>query len=458
MEHLLRKYSAQARTREASYVTFNMTRHIVENDLIGVGAGPANLSLSALLSTARERGLTSARAAFLEKNPAVFWHSGQIFPGTLMQTEFYRDLVTPIDPTNRFSFLNFLKVNGRLDQFFCSSTIYPTRREFEDYFNWVARQMADVLFATNVHSVDYNPETNLFVVEVENETQPQWRYESKHIVLGCGAGPKSTNASLSGRVVDVSALLAFDFPNSLRRVLVVGGGQSAAECVNYLLDQYAETETQITWVTSETEFRALDISNFSRETYSASYTSAFAALPKPYREKIIHDDRSVASGITPLVAQALYQRLYRLKYFTPPGTANPSVHVQANTEVLEIRDEAKGAMVTARSLPTGQTSVDVFDCVILCTGLDDETVFHSPIIGAQLKGRIGKDDESNGYAIAWDGPPDRMIFVQSQNKITHGLGDANFVTAPARNACILNSITGKEIYRVDDDDRLVALR
>src|ERR1700730_14379325 len=66
MEHLLRKYSAQARTREASYVTSNMTRHIVENDLIGVGAGPANLSLSALLSTARERGLTSVRAAFLE--------------------------------------------------------------------------------------------------------------------------------------------------------------------------------------------------------------------------------------------------------------------------------------------------------------------------------------------------------------------------------------------------------
>jgi lysine/ornithine N-monooxygenase len=150
--------------------------------------------------------------------------------------------------------------------------------------------------------------------------------------------------------------------------------------------------------------------------------------------------------------------LYRLKYFTPPGTANPSVHVQANTEVLEIRDEAKGAMVTARSLPTGQTSVDVFDCVILCTGLDDETVFHSPIIGAQLKSRISKNEESNGYAIAWDGPHDRMIFVQSQNKITHGLGDANFVTAPARNACILNSITGKEIYRVDDDDRLVALR
>jgi lysine N6-hydroxylase len=228
--------------------------------------------------------------------------------------------------------------------------------------------------------------------------------------------------------------------------------------VNYLLDQYAETETQIIWVTSETSFRALDTSNFSRETYSASYARDFAALPKPFREKIIHDDLSVANGITPLFAQALYQRLYRLKYFTSPGAANPSVHVQANTEVLEIHDETNGARVTARSLPTGETRVEVFDCVILCTGLDDETVFHSPIIGAQLKSRISQNEVSSGYAIAWDGPSDRMIFVQSQNTLTHGLGDASFVTAAARNACILNAITGQEIYRIDDDDRLVALR
>lgn len=66
----------------------------MENDLIGIGAGPANLSLAALLTTARERGLTSLRSTFFEKNQAIFWHSGQMFPGTLMQTEFYRDLVT----------------------------------------------------------------------------------------------------------------------------------------------------------------------------------------------------------------------------------------------------------------------------------------------------------------------------------------------------------------------------
>ena len=50
-----------------------------------------------------------------------------------------------------------------------------------------------------------------------------------------------------------------------------------------------------------------------------------------------------------------------------------------------------------------------------------------------------------------------MIFVQSQNKKTHGLGDTNFVTAAGRNASILNSIAGEEIYKIDNDDRLVTL-
>ena len=429
----------------------------MENDLVGVGAGPANLSLAALITSARERGLTSVKSRFFERNQAISWHSGQLFPGTLMQTEFYRDLVTPIDPTSRFSFLNYLKSNGRLDQFLCTSGICPSRREFEDYFNWVAKQLADVVLATDVTSVEYSPETNLFIVQTENESRVQM-YESKHIVFGCGPQPCSAiPSSKAGRVVHVSALLAFNFPNPSHRVLVIGGGQSAAECINYLLDQHASVEMHITWVTRDTSFRALDKGNFSRETYSASYGHAFAPLQSQLREKIIHDDRSVANGITPEIAQALYQRLYYLKHFPSPVMGPPSVHMQSNTEVLEIRDEAKGAVVTARALATGQTSAQVYDCVILCTGFDDKSVLDSPVVGSQLKRRINKNEGPDGYAISWDGPRDRMIFVQSENKKTHGIGDTNFVTAPARNASILNSIAGEEIYKIDYDDRLVAL-
>jgi lysine N6-hydroxylase len=423
-------------------------------DLIGIGVGPANLSLAALLTTARERGLSSLSAAFLERNSAIFWHSRQMFPGTLLQTEFYRDLVTPIDPTSRFSFLNYLKSNARLEQFFCSSTIYPTRQEFEDYFNWAAAQIADIVFGVAVDSVDYDPKTNLFIVQAGSHGS----YASKHIVLGYGAETKSSvEAQPHGRVVDVSTLLSFNFPDPLQRVLVVGGGQSAAECINFLLDENRSAATQITWVTSETAFRALDMSNFSREAFSASYAHEFAALPQALKEKIICDDKSVANGISPVAAQSLYQRLYRLKYLPPFGNV-PSVHVQANTEVLEIVEDAKGASVTMRALPTGQTNSDTYDCVILCTGLDEDTVLDSPLIGPELRGRISNSEAPDGFALAWDGPKDRMIFIQSHNRKTHGLGDASFVTAPGRNASILNSITGKLIYRIDHNDKLLSLR
>ena len=427
----------------------------MERDLIGVGVGPANLSLASLLVTARERGLTSITATLFECEVTVFWHSLQMFPGSLMQTEFYRDLVTPIDPTSKFSFLNYLKAQARLDQFFCSSTIYPTRREFEDYFRWVAGQIGDVIFGVAVNGVDYDAKKNLFVVDAET----YGRCETKHIAFGCGARPRSrVEVSRSDRIVDVSRLLTFTFPEMLNRILVVGGGQSAAECLNHLLDRFSERPVRIDWVTSETSFRGLDTSNFSRETFSIAYAQMFSSLSSEARERINQDDKSVANGMTPLYAQTLYQRLYRLRHYPPSDNTSPVVHVRANTEVVETREEPAGVSVTAHIVSTGKTDVIVYDCVILCTGLDDQTILASSIIGPELRRRLHKNQDRAGYAVTWDGPPDRMIFVQSQNKVTHGLGDASFVTAAGRNAAILNSIAGREIYKIDESDLLVALK
>jgi lysine N6-hydroxylase len=431
---------------------------MLENDLVGVGAGPTNLSLAALTETPRVRGLIQFQSKFLEKNRAIQWHAGQLFPGTLMQTEFYRDLVTPIDPTSSFTFLNYLKAHQRLDQFFCSEYICPTRREFEDYLSWVARQLPDVIFGSNVTFVDYDPETNGFVIDAESG-QERTRYTSRHIVLGCGSTPESTIANRKGaRVVHVSDLLTFEFPEPLQSVLIVGSGQSGAECVNFLLDRFAEVEVQITWITHETAFRSLDKGNFSREAYSAGYGMSFARLPAALREKTIREESNIAYGITPELTKALYQRLYSLKHLNERDTSCPTVQMQANVEVIEVRNDAEAALVAARDLELGETRTVFYSCVVLCTGFEDQSVFDSSMIGPQLKSRIGRRDDRLDYAVPWDGPLDRMIFVQSENIKTHGLGDANFVTAPGRNARILNTITGKEIYSIDQMDRLVGVR
>jgi lysine N6-hydroxylase len=350
--------------------------------------------------------------------------------------------------------MNYLKAQARLDQFFCSSTIYPTRCEFEDYFRWVAGQIGEVIFGVEVDCVDFDAIKNLFVVDAGTHG----RCVTKHIVFGSGARPRSSvEMSQSDRIVDVSRLLAFTFPQTLNRILVVGGGQSAAECLSYLLDRFSERPVRIDWVTGDTSFRALDTSNFSRETFSTAYAQMFSSLNSEARDKINQDDKAAANGIPPLYAQALYQRLYRLRYFPPPK-AYPVVHVRANTEVVEAREESNGVSVAAHIVSTGKTDVVVYDCVILCTGLDEGTILESSIIGSELRRRLHKNQDRDGYAVSWDGPPDRMIFVQSQNKATHGLGDTSFVTAAGRNAAILNSIAGREIYKIDESDLLVALK
>jgi lysine N6-hydroxylase len=306
-----------------------------------------------------------------------------------------------------------------------------------------------------VNCVDYDAIKDLFVVDAG----AHGRCETKHIVFGCGARPRSrVEVSRSDRIVDVSRLLAFTFPEMLNRILVVGGGQSAAECLNYLLDKFSERPVRIDWVTSETSFRGLDTSNFSRETFSIAYAQMFSRLNSGARERINQEDKSVANGMTPLYAQKLHQRLYRLRHYPPWDKTVPVVHVRANTEVVEAREERAGVSVTAHIVSTGKPDVVVYDCVIFCTGLEDGTILESSIIGPELRRRLHKNQDRAGYAVTWDGPPDHMIFVQSQNKVTHGLGDASFVTAAGRNAAILNSITGREIYKIDESDLLVALK
>jgi hypothetical protein len=149
------------------------------------------------------------------------------------------------------------------------------------------------------------------------------------------------------------------------------------------------------------------------EAFSSAYAKAFSSLKTAPRAKINRDDKSVANGMLPLYAQSLYQRLYRLRHLPPPDQAHPAVHVQANTEVLEARDEPAGVSVKARIVSTGKTDVAVYDSVILCTGLDDETILESSVIGPELRRRLQKEQDHDGYAVTWDGPSDRMIFVQS---------------------------------------------
>ncbi|WP_258196206.1 lysine N(6)-hydroxylase/L-ornithine N(5)-oxygenase family protein [Paraburkholderia sp. GV072] len=78
-------------------------------DLVGIGIGPANLSLAALLRPHQE-----IKAQFFDKRSEFQWHSGLMLPQAALQVPYLKDLVSLVDPTNELSFLSFLVKHKRL--------------------------------------------------------------------------------------------------------------------------------------------------------------------------------------------------------------------------------------------------------------------------------------------------------------------------------------------------------
>jgi len=76
---------------------------MIKYDVVGIGVGPANLSLAALLT--KTPHLTSR---FIEKQANFVWHAGMLLPKSNLQVSHLKDLVTLVDPTNPYSYINYL--------------------------------------------------------------------------------------------------------------------------------------------------------------------------------------------------------------------------------------------------------------------------------------------------------------------------------------------------------------
>ncbi|MEM5462002.1 SidA/IucD/PvdA family monooxygenase, partial [Paraburkholderia phytofirmans] len=63
-------------------------------DVIGIGIGPFNLSLAALIQP------TALRALFFEKRIEFSWHPGLMLPQSQLQVSPLKDCVTLVNPTS----------------------------------------------------------------------------------------------------------------------------------------------------------------------------------------------------------------------------------------------------------------------------------------------------------------------------------------------------------------------
>jgi lysine N6-hydroxylase len=117
-------------------------------DLIGVGIGPFNLGMAALLDNKEE-----IEGIFFEESSSFNWHPGMLIEGADLQVPFLADLVTFADPTSKYSFINYLHKHNRLYTFYFFNRFDIPRREYNDYAQWVAGQLDNCRFNKRVVDV-----------------------------------------------------------------------------------------------------------------------------------------------------------------------------------------------------------------------------------------------------------------------------------------------------------------
>ncbi|MEP0454112.1 MAG: SidA/IucD/PvdA family monooxygenase, partial [Roseibium sp.] len=130
-------------------------------DLIGIGIGPFNLSIAALLDS-----MPKMNAVFFDQKPEFVWHAGLMFPGSILQTSFLKDLVTPVLPTSSHSFVNYLVEQKRFYDFMAGRFTGVSRTEFSSYMAWVAHRLPSTRWDSGVREVGFDGEA--FLVELDN--------------------------------------------------------------------------------------------------------------------------------------------------------------------------------------------------------------------------------------------------------------------------------------------------
>ncbi|MBD1371879.1 lysine N(6)-hydroxylase/L-ornithine N(5)-oxygenase family protein [Hazenella sp. IB182357] len=420
-------------------------------DLIGIGLGPFNLGLAAMLTK-----VPTINALFFEQKPEFDWHPGLLIEGTTLQVPFFADLVTMADPTSPYTFLNYLKEHNRLYHFYFLERFLIPRREYNHYCQWVSKQLDALRFSSEVVSVVHHESKSpaLFEVTVKDtQTQAITTYWAKDVVIGVGSVPTIPipHENLSNDHVFHSAnfLQRFDELTTAESITVIGSGQSAAEVFLTLLQAQPEHGYRIDWFTRSSGFFPMEYSKLGLEHFSPDYIDYFFQLPQAERDALFKRQGLLYKGISASTIATIYELLYERTV----GEASPPVRLLAHTEVQNIVQTQEAGRITYELSCYHKEQKTAFthdsDRIVMATGyqhkLPSFIASLDPFIDWDAQGRYQVDAV---YQVQSTKQTSNRIFVQNGELHTHGIGAPDLGLGAHRNAVIINQLTGTEFYPV----------
>ena len=434
-------------------------------DLIGIGLGPFNLSLAALLANQ-----PNVSSKFFEQKRGFNWHASMILPHTRLQVSFLADLVTLIDPTSTYTFLNYLHTQQRLLKFYFLEDDAIYRKEYNHYCQWVASQLNSLVFDAYVVNVAFTTEGDGFEVTVCEHGKHQ-TYTAKNIVIGTGSQPTlpsflqpiaKQNPQRCMHTADYSNnfdLSAIQRHDNLAKVLVLGSGQSSAEVYRALFDQQLDKNNkarfQLDWMTRSAGFFPMEYSPLGLEHFSPTYISYFHNLNPATKAKVISKQDLLHKGISFATITDIYHKLYER------SIANQETYsvILSNCELLDaqLNNTPNDTLNNKISLTLRQHEQDSsftaeYDCVIAGTGYKDGL---PPCLGALLPDieydEFEQPKVNRDYTLGYRSHSEHVkargkIFVQNQETHSHGVGAGDLGLGAYRAGCIVNQLVGKPVY------------
>lgn len=416
-------------------------------DVVGVGLGPFNLSLAVLIEP-----LNEFRVRFFEAQPEFRWHPGLMFPGAKLQVSFLKDLVTLVDPTSAYSFLNFLVAERRLYRFLIAHSDTCSRQEFEQYYQWAASQLKSVRWEHRVQRVDLTSD----LLEVQcAEGEP---VTTRNLVIGSGRVPllpRCAEPLRGASVLHSSELCTVRPALADRDAVVVGAGQSGAEVVNHVLSGELGLPRSLTWISGRMGFLPLDDSPFTNEWFHPQYVQHFYGLSAERRQALLREQRMASNGVSASLLREIYQRLYDLDILQPGRLTH---RLLACHRMVDLTRDHDALVATVHDEDTGTTERLAADVVVCCTGYGIRFPDYLEPLGGRLLDGTGAPRIRHDYSLEWDGPADVRIYLQDGAESTHGIADPNLSLASWRSARIINSIAGRTAYQIEDADSTIAWR
>lgn len=402
-------------------------------DVVGVGIGPANLSLAALADP-----IDGLHTAFFERESDFRWHPGLMIDGAFLQVPFLADLVSLVDPTSHLSFLSYLRAKERLYPFYFAENFHIPRTEYADYCAWVSRRLPTLRFDQSVRSIHWSEADDAFELTVE----PAGRVLARNVVLGVGTEPKVPAPLEPFAVHSADYLPARDRLIAARDVTVVGSGQSGAEVFLDLLRARPSGRGTLRWLTRTSAFAPMEYSKLGLEQFTPDYTRFFHGLEESTRDRLVPAQWQLYKAISAETIAEIYDELYRRTV----GGGWPDVVLAPAVEVTAAARRDDRVELTLRHVQQGGQATVGTDAIVCATGYQERDLgdLLGPLgtdVSRDAGGRLVVDaDYRVGLRTAGG------LYVQNAERHTHGVGAPDLGLIAWRAATILNSVCAKKVY------------